>query len=300
MSNLNIYLTAVRAGFFPATAIPVILGTAVAWRVTGEFNFVIFLITLFAALAFHAGANLFNDYCDYSNDTGNTNPLTPFAGGSRVLQQGLMSLREVLTLSVVFFLAGSAAGLYLAVVSGAGLLLIGAVGLLLAIFYSAPPLSLASRGLGEITVGLEFGLITVAGAYFVQTGNLANFAEIIFASLPISFLVAALVYINEFPDYEADKSAGKRNLVVRLGKKRACGGFILITVAAYISIIIGIYCAYLPPLSLVALAGGYFSVAAARDLQKFYNDKTRLKPAIKQVIAAHAATGVLLILALVF
>jgi len=300
MRRLRIFFLSTRPQFFPGVMIGVLVGASVAWRSAGAFHPSLFILTLLAAVLYHAGMNVLNDYFDCLNNSDNINNagLTPFTGGSRFIQNGLMTPRETLTLGVLLLSAGSAAGVYLAYKSSYLLLLIGFVGLITGFFYSAPPLFLAGRGLGEITVGLDFGILTVLGAYLVQTGSLS--LEAFMASLPVSFFIAGLLYINQFPDFEADRTVGKRNLVVRLGIKKGRWGIIFIAAGAYLSIVVGVALRILPVFSLLALLSVFFSAHAAKGLIKNYGAGRALLPAIKSIIMAHLSTGLLLVISNLF
>ncbi len=282
--------------FFPAIIIPILLGTSYAWHSDGVFDARAFAAALVAAVFYHGGMNVINDYFDHLNgaDAMNRTPLTPFAGGSRMIQKGLMEPKETLYLAVVLLSAGSLIGLYLAYLKGPLLILIGAVGLLSGFFYSAPPLFFAGRGLGELMVGLNFGLLTVSGSYYVQTGTLKS--GVFFISLPLSFLIAGLLYMNEFPDYEADRISGKRNLLVRLGPERGRWGVPVFLGCAYLSLIISTLLGYTAPASLIALASLYFAVKASAGIIRNYADGGRLVPSIKSIILAHLTAGILLVL----
>ena len=300
MPRIKTFFLATRPQFFPAVLIPVGLGASTAWYKAGVFNLHYFALSLAAAVLFHAGMNVLNDYFDFRNGTDNINrgALTPFTGGSRFIQNGLISPVETLALGALLLAAGSLVGVYLAYKTSPLLLLIGGAGLVSGVFYSAPPLFFAGRGLGEVVVGVDFGVLTVLGSYIVQTGSFAP--EPVFASLPISFLISALLYINEFPDYEADRSAGKRNLVVRLGPKRGVTGFGLLVAAAYLSIVLGVFLGYLPALSLIALLSAVFALSSLRGLVKNYGGGPELVPSIKSIILAHISSGILLISANMF
>lgn len=296
MSSAKNYFLATRPQFLPAVIIPVVLGASVSWRLLREFDPFLFILSVLAAVLYHSGMNVLNDYYDYKNGTDNLNKtgLTPFTGGSRFIQNGLLTPGNTLALGVALLASGSAVGLYLAIKTSLLLLAIGIFGLLAGFFYSAPPLFLAGRGLGELTVGLTFGVLTVLGSYVVQTGTISP--EALASSLPVSFLIAALVYINEFPDYEADRLAGKRNIVVRLGPERARYGLMLIVAAAYLSIVASAAIGYLPPLSLISLFSAFFAVKGALGLLKHYDGSPRLIPSIKSIILAHLSAGLLLII----
>lgn len=300
MHRLKIYLLSTRPQFFPAVIIPVVLGTSTAWKTSGSINTVYLLLSLAAAILFHAGMNVANDYYDHLSgaDEMNEGALTPFTGGSRFIQKGLMTPYQTITLAVLLLVAGSLIGLYLAYMTTPWLLLIGGTGLFTGFFYSAPPLFLAGRGLGEITVGVNLGLLTVLGSYMVQTGRFA--LEPVIASLSISFLVSALLYVNEFPDCSSDTAAGKRNLVVRLGPRKGRWGIIALVGGAYLSIVVGAALGLLPKLSLAALLSIVFAVPAVKGVLLNYGEGARLVPAIKSIILAHTASGLLLITANIF
>lgn len=271
----------------------------------GVFSTTLFALSLLAGVLYHAGMNVMNDYFDHLNgsDVLNESPLSPYAGGSRMIQNHSMTPAETFSLGTLCLVAGSLIGLYLASLTGWGLLLIGLIGLSTGLFYSAPPVFFAGRGLGELVVGLNFGVLSVAGSFFVQTGTMRW--EVVVISLPLSFLIAAVLYINQFPDYAPDMAAGKRNLVVRLGPESARRGLVVILTLAYASIALGAALTVLTPLSLVALAPVVFAWKGAERLMRALRDGQKLAaqkfiPSIKSIIIAHLATGILLVASQIF
>ena len=300
MTKIKTFFLATRPQFLPAIIITVALGASTAWDSVGVFKPGYFTLSVIAALFYHAGMNTLNDYFDFfaGSDNINKKALTPFTGGSRFIQSGLLTPRQTGLLGAGLVAAGSVIGIYLAVNTSWLLFVIGLIGLLSGVFYSAPPVFLAGRGLGEITVGVNFGLLTVLGSYVVQTG--AASPEAVFASLPVSFLISALLYTNEFPDYEADRDTGKRTLVVRLGPERARFYIVAFLAGAYLSIIIGAALGYLPRLSLIALLSLVFALPAARGVIKNYKGGAELIPSIKSIILTHMSSGVLLVVSNLF
>ena len=291
MNRLRLLFLSTRPMFFPAIVLPILIGASTAWYTHRVFDGWYFILTLVAGVLYHGGMNVLNDYFDHLNGTDDINrgALHPYTGGSGMIQKGFMSPGEVLSFAIVLLGLGSLAGLYLAVERGYVLLIIGLVGLLSGIFYSAPPVFLAGRGLGEVTVGMNFGLFTVLGSYFVQTGSITM--EAVFASLPISFLVSALLYINEFPDYEADRISGKHTIVVRLGPKRGRWGMVFLVLMAYISVIAGIVAGYLPMLSILSVLSFGFALSSTVGLIKNYHGGPGLVPSIRSIILAHLSSG---------
>ena len=291
MHKFRTYFLSTRPQFFPAVMLPVTIGTAYALYKGAAFDVTAFFLAIIAGVLCHGGMNALNDYFDSLSkaDEMNLTPLTPFTGGSRMIQKGLMNRGETLLLSLILLFAGSAIGLYLVWLKGTFILMLGVSGLLTGALYSAPPVFLAGRGLGEATVFLNFGLLTVSGAYFLQAGNITTDAAIV--SLPIGFLIAAILYANEFPDYESDKASGKRNLVVRLAPKKASYGLLIIGAMAYLSVIIPVVTGYLPLRFLAGIVSLPFFLKASLDVMRFYEIPDSMKKPIKLVILSHALTG---------
>ena len=211
-----------------------------------------------------------------------------------MIQNKVMTPKETYFLSIAFLITGSIIGLCLVYERGTPLLFIGVIGLLSGYYYSAPPLFLVSRGLGELLVGLNFGLFTVVGSYYVQIQDVSISA--VFASFPLSFLIAAILYINEFPDYDADKAVGKNQIVVRLGKKKARWGFVILIIGAYLSIMLSVTLNLSPSTALFALLPAAFGAIAVKGLFKNYDKFKELIPSIKATISAHLLTGIALII----
>ncbi len=210
---------ATRPMFFPASVLPVLLGTAWGYRVAGHVDWLAFGLALAAVVGVHAGANVLNDVYDALSgaDEGNDARVFPFTGGSRFIQNGVMSVGDMARWGGGLLIVSVVPGGLLVIDRGLGVLAFGLGGLALAVLYSAPPLRLAARGLGEATVGAAFGVLPVVGAAWLQSGRLD--ANALLMSVPVSLWVANILLINEIPDAAADRAAGKRTLAVRLGKR---------------------------------------------------------------------------------
>lgn len=288
------WLLELRAPFFTASIVPVVLGTVIAWQRVGAFHGGYFILTLIAAMALHAGTNIANDYFDHrsGNDPVNVEFVSPFTGGSRLIQEGLLSPREVLMESLLFFALGSAIGLYLAWARGSIILALGLIGLFSGFFYTGTPINLASRGVGELIVGLNFGLLMTLGSYYIQARSLAW--EPVIASIPVSLLIAAVLWINEFQDAPADHAVGKETLVVRLGRRRAATGYFLIMAATYLSITLSVLFRAIPPFALLALLTAPLAYRAVNTARLYYHDRLRLAPANAATVMIHLFTGLLL------
>ncbi|MDI6807746.1 MAG: 1,4-dihydroxy-2-naphthoate octaprenyltransferase [Candidatus Eisenbacteria bacterium] len=294
VQGVKLWIAEARVPFLTASIVPVILGSAIAWTTAASFNWGVFWLTMLGGVLLHAGTNIANDYFDHKsgNDEINTEYVRPFTGGSRMIQQNLLTPRQVITGAFVCFIVGSIIGLYLAWLRGWPVLLLGAIGVFSGYFYTAPPFKLAHRGVGEIFVGMNFGILMTLGAYFVQTGSFS--LSVAFAGIPVSLLIAAVLYINQFPDYNADKAVGKNHLVVRLGRERAVKGYEILMMAVYASIVIGVVGRILPVLTVLALLTFPMAMKAVGTARKHYADSAHLAPANAATVLVHLLTGLLL------
>lgn len=222
---------------------------------------------------------------------------SPFSGGKRVLVDGLLSVRETWAIAVAGYAICIAAGLAIALLREPAVLWLGLAGVALAFFYHAPPLKLSYRGWGEGAVFIAYGPLVCAGTYLVMARALH--AWVIWLALPLGLLIAAFLWINEFPDYRADAGAGKRTLVVRLGRVRAARAFAWLVGTAFallpVSLAFGV-----PAGALGALVALVPAAAAVRALRAHPEDTPRIVPAQAQTLlafvlyAAGAAAGLLL------
>ena len=292
------YFAATRPAFLSVTFVGCLLGLATAAHAGIALGPALATATLFFALVAHAGANVINDYYDAISgcDAANSERQYPFTGGSRFIQNGVLSLRATGAFGYALLAAVVPAGLWLTAVSDPGLILIGLAGLAVGWAYSAPPLKLQSRGLGEFAITAGW-LLVVVGSDFVQRRGF-SFAPVA-AGLGFALLVANVLYINQFPDVKADAGAGKNTVVVRLGVSCARWGYALITLLAYGWPLLMVLQGKLPPLALVALMPVAASIAAARLLWANAGRPQELAPALKLTILSASAHGLLLAIVLV-
>jgi 1,4-dihydroxy-2-naphthoate polyprenyltransferase len=290
------WMVVTRAPFLSATIIPVLAGAAwVSTRGLAEpFPWSLFALAMLGGIALHISANTFNDYFDWRSGTDKANNayFMPYSGGSRSIELGLISEQKLLLVAWIALGIASLAGLPFLLLRGPGLLLFGLTGALSAYYYTAPPLRLAARkGLGELVVGLNFGPLMTAGTVYALTGQLSWLD--FFVGLPIGLLTTAILWINQFPDMEADAQTGKHNLVVVLGKRRARWGYVLIMIAAFGSALLGVMIGYLPYTALLMLAGLPLAVYATRILFRHYSDRSLIK-ANSTTILLQMVSGLLL------
>jgi len=290
---------ATRPAFLGVTLFACLIGLAAAHGSGVPLDPAKALLTVLFALVAHAGINVLNDYYDARSgaDAANTERIFPFTGGSRFIQNGVLSETETGRLGYALLALVVPAGLWLTAHSAPGLILIGLAGLFLGWAYTAPPLALVSRGLGEVAVAAGW-LIVIIGSDFVQRGGFSPVP--IIAGLSYALLVAAILFVNEFPDRQGDASAGKRTLVVRLGPDTAkwvCLGLVL---AAYAWLVLMVGRERLPHGAAAAAMTLILSFRGLRTLLAHASQPTELAPALRLTIAAANLHGLLLAATLAF
>ena len=279
---------ATRPQFFAASILPILLGSVWGYRVSGNFDLKVFALALAAVLCVHAGANVINDVFDdiSGSDRGNDDRIYPYTGGSRFIQNGIMSVLEMARWGVVLLAAAVVLGAILIAMKGVGVLLFGLAGIALGTLYSISPIQLSARGIGETTVAVAFGVLPVAGAAWLQSGVVDG--DVLLISVPVSLWVAAILLINEVPDIQADAQAGKRTLPVRLGVNSTRILYLWIHVLALLAIGLAIAREFLPVLS-IALPGVLLLVAvfAAQGIKVSDGQRNTLERSIKLTLAIH-------------
>jgi len=296
-SPLARYAAATRAPFLLVSLGSCLVGLAAAAASGVSIDAAKAIATVVFAMVAQAGANVFNDYYDAAsgNDAANTERIFPFTGGSRMIQNGVLTPGQMLAWGMILFGLTMAAGLWLMAVSGPDLLFYGAAGLFVGWAYSAPPFRLNSRGWGEACIWFAWMLIA-AGTDYVQRA--AHSPQPWIASAGYALLVTNVLFINQFPDRRADEAVGKRHWVVRLGVDRAAGLYAAIAAAAYILLAAAVVSRSLPVMALLAFLAAPLSATAAIELARRRRDVTQLGAAIRMTIAAALAHAVLLSLGL--
>jgi 1,4-dihydroxy-2-naphthoate octaprenyltransferase len=225
---MRIWLMAARLRTLPAAASPVLVGTALA-GFAGTFHVLRFLAALVGALFIQIGTNLANDYSDARRGTDAEDRLGPV----RVTAGGLMPPNRVLLATYVTFGIAVLVGVYLIIVAGWQLLLVGAASILAGVLYTGGPRPYGYEGLGEVFVFLFFGVVAVAGSYFVQMKHLSW--EAFALAVPVGLIATAILVVNNVRDIDSDRRAGKRTLAVRLGRPRTRVMFAVVVYLAYIT-----------------------------------------------------------------
>ena len=225
------WLLASRPKTLPAAVSPVIIGCAVAFA-EHSFRFGPALAAFLGALLLQIGANLANDVFDFEKGADQHDRLGPM----RVTQAGLLSPNEVKIGMWITFALAAMCGIYMTLVSGWFILLIGALAILAAIAYTGGPFPYGYKGLGEIFVFIFFGFAAVCGTYYAQTKTISQLA--VLSSIPVGLLIVAILVVTNVRDYESDKAANKRTLAVRFGLEWARQEFVSIVILAFVIVVL--------------------------------------------------------------
>jgi 1,4-dihydroxy-2-naphthoate octaprenyltransferase len=253
-----------RPNFLTASVSPVLVGSALGFAVAGAFHWSLFLLALFAMMALHSGGNIANDYFDHvsGNDWANKN-VTPFSGGSRFIQQGILTPKATLFASLFCLTVGAALGIIILLITRSIFILaLGLVGLLGGFFYTAPPVKLGYRGIGEIVIAFLFGVLPVYGSYYLQAGSID------YLPLPAGGIVGIMIFLvilaNEFPDLAADAAVNKKTLVVLFGVRPCVWLYRIAVISTFVIAAAGAFISRLMvwPLMLYLLFGIPVVVAA--------------------------------------
>jgi len=284
-----------RPKFFPASVLPVLAGSAWGFMAAGQFDLPAFILALLATMCVHAGANVLNDVGDDSGgtDRDNVDRIYPYTGGSRFIQTGIMSPAGMARLGASLLAVAAIAGLILLLNKGPMILWFGIAGVLLAVLYSIGPVRLSSIGLGELAVGIAFGL-PVVGAAWLQTGIVDS--ELVLFAIPIAAWVAAILLINEVPDIAADGANGKRTLPVRVGLTGTAVIYLMLQLAAVAGVVWLTVDGALPllapavPVLLMVLA-----LQAARSIRGGIGDRATMTRGIEMTLGIQTIGSIWLI-----
>ncbi len=280
-----------------ASTIPMAVGAAVAYAQLGSFSWTWFLVGAGAIYLLEIGKNAVNEYVDYLSGVDRfvaPEKRTPFSGGKKTIIDGKLSLTDNLVIAIITIVSGSLLGLLVVFGREFNVLWVGLAGVFFALFYSLPPFQFSYRGLGEAVVGFTFGPLITTGTYLVQAHTIS--IEVILASLPLGFIIANVLWINQYPDYEADLKGGKMNGVVRLGKEKGVNVYALLFGLAYLSlIVIAVFTLnFLWLLPLVSLPLAFRAVIVAR---RHFDNIPKLVEANAKTIQIYQLTGLTMVAA---
>lgn len=213
-SAFVVWLSAIRPQTLTASLAPVAVGTALALQ-DGKVNWPVAVTALLGAIMIQIGTNFFNDYSDFKKGADTEDRLGP----ARATQKGWVTPKQMLVATILTFSLAAGIGIYLSIVGGWPILMIGALGILSGLAYTGGPYPLAYVGLGDLFVMLFFGNAAVCGTYFAQTGELSTAS--VLASFAVGAFATAILVVNNLRDRNTDVLANKRTLAVRFGARFA-------------------------------------------------------------------------------
>jgi len=264
-----------RANFLPLTVVIVFAGLAAAFYSHRVFLPIDAALVRVGGLLTHASVNAFNNYFDYRSKIDAKTPKTPFSGGVDILVKGMMKPSEALAVCLFTIICAALIGVYFLVRLFNVLLPLIVYGAIIIVLYT--PILSRVPALSEIVAGSGFGLMGL-GVYVTQTGliDAAGIAILI----PITILVALLLFLNEFPDAEVDKVGGRRHIVILVGKRASAWLYVAGQAATYASIILAVAIGAAPLPVLVSLLSLPIAYKASRITLKNYNRTSNLVPAL--------------------
>ncbi|MFY9798809.1 MAG: prenyltransferase [Candidatus Nitrosopolaris sp.] len=285
---IRTWLQAIRLRFLLASVIAVSNGIALAFWKNKQVDLPNAILTFVGVICLHASIDLLNDYWDYKRGIDTATQRTKFSGGTGVLPDNLLKPRSVYSAGLILLLLGTLLGMYFVVIKGITIALLLGFAVLAVYFYST---SIVNFGLGEAFVAIK-GTLIVVGSYYVQTSSIEP--GVIYVGIIIGILSASVLFVNSFPDYQADRSRGRRTLVILLGRQRAVKIFPWIILCTYVLIISGIILGYLRIYSLVSLLSVPFAVRAIKRIGKSHEDVDKLVPVMGATVAYSRVTGLVL------
>lgn len=291
---LSSWFRVIRVRFLLSSVIAVCLGLAINWWQNQTIDVTNSILTFIGVITLHASVDLLNDYWDFKRNIDTTTKRTRFSGGTGVLPEGLLQPRQVYNAGIISLIIGAAIGGYFIFLNGIIIAIILAFAIISIYFYST---RIVDSGLGEIFVAIK-GTMIVLGTFFVQTSQIV--IEPILGGVVLGVLSSMVLFVNSFPDFDADKTNGRKTLVIMLGKKRAANVLGVFPAVSYGVIIVGVIAHALPIFSLITLITIPLLIKSGTGLRQNFDNTEKLVPVMGQCVAYSRITGVLLVLSFLF
>jgi len=287
---ISVWLRVIRVRFLLASVIAVMTGLALNWSQNGSIDYFDAVLTFAGVMALHASVDLLNDYWDFKRGIDTKTTRTKMSGGTGVLPEGLLKPSSVYRAGVIFLVLGSLIGSYFVITYGILIAIILGFAIISIYFYST---KIVDSGLGEFFVAVK-GSMIVIGTFYIQSGQVN--VESILAGIVIGTLSSLVLFIASFPDHDADKSKGRKTLVIAVGKDKARKLFWIFPLIAYGIIIIGVMLNYLPFLTLISLISFPLMIKSGIGLQKHFESINNLEPYMSLSLKFSRLTGILFII----
>jgi 1,4-dihydroxy-2-naphthoate octaprenyltransferase len=286
---LSLWLRVIRVRFLLASVIAVSVGLAINWTQNNSIDVFAALLTFAGVMALHASVDLLNDFWDYKRGIDTSTKRTKMSGGTGVLPEGLLKPSSVYRAGIAFLIIGGGIGTYFVMTDGIIIAAILAFAILSIYFYST---KIVDSGLAEFFVALK-GTMIVLGAFFIQSNQLA--VDVVLAGVIVGVLSSLVLFIASFPDYTADKSKGRKTLVIVAGKRKATSIFWAFPIISLGVLIFGVSVQLFPISSLLALAPIPLIILAGIGLRKNYENQDLLFPSMSKTLMFSRLTGTLFV-----
>jgi len=286
---LSVWLRVIRVRFLLASVIAVSVGLSLNWQQNSSIDPLDAILIFFGVMALHASVDLLNDYWDFKRGIDTKTKRTKMSGGTGVLPEGLLKPSSVYRAGVVFLIIGSVIGSYFVITDGIIVGIILGFAILSIYFYST---KIVDSGLGEFFVAVK-GSMIVIGTYYIQSGEIT--LESILGGIVVGILSSLVLFIASFPDHDADKSKGRKSLVIAVGKEKAAKLFWIFPVLSYCAIILGVSTNLFPLVSLITLLTIPLMIKSGLGLRKNFDSVDDLVPFMSSTLMFSRITGVLFV-----
>ena len=286
---LSVWLRVIRVRFLLASVIAVSVGLALTWRQNSSIDPLDAILIFAGVMALHASVDLLNDFWDFKRGIDTKTKRTKMSGGTGVLPEGLLKPSSVYRAGIAFLIIGSVIGSYFVITYGIIIGIILGFAILSIYFYST---KIVDSGLGEFFVAVKGSLIVI-GTFFIQSGEIT--IESILGGIVVGVLSSLVLFIASFPDHDADKSKGRKSLVIAVGKEKAAKLFWIFPIISYLTIIIGVSTNLFPLISLITLLTIPLMIKSGLGLSKNFDSIENLIPFMSSTLMFSRITGALFV-----
>jgi len=286
---LSVWFRVIRVRFLLASVIAVSVGLALNWRQNSSIDPLDAILIFAGVLALHASVDLLNDFWDFKRGIDTKTTRTKMSGGTGVLPEGLLKPSSVYRAGIGFLIIGAVIGSYFVVTDGIIIGIILGFAILSIYFYST---KIVDSGLGEFFVAVK-GSMIVIGAYFIQSGEIT--IESILGGIVVGVLSSLVLFITSFPDHDADKSQGRKTLVIAVGKEKAAKLFWIFPLVSYFTILIGVSANLFPLASLITFLSIPLMIKSGLGLRKNFDSIKNLVPYMSSTLMFSRITGALFV-----
>lgn len=287
---LSVWLRVIRVRFLLASIIAVSVGLSLNWWQNSTLDIFDAVLTFAGVMALHASVDLLNDFWDFKRGIDTKTKRTKMSGGTGVLPEGLLKPSSVYRAGVAFLVIGAAIGGYFVITDGITIAIILGFAIMSIYFYST---KIVDSGLGEFFVAVK-GAMIVIGTLFIQSGEIT--IESILAGIVVGALSSLVLFIASFPDHDADKSKGRKTLVIVTGKENAVNLFWIFPLVSYCAIVLGVLLQVFPLFSLISFLSVPIMIKSGLGLKKNFNSVDGLFPFMSSTLLFSRLTGALFVI----